>query len=308
MRQVAFPEQRLNGFSPVLSADGQHLLYASRDEESNATSLRVLDLQRGESREMSGSPLLPSSFGEISGRGGTFLRDGDDFLYVERRSVYFELRAAGPDGSSRALHTFRGELPDLIAVHGNRIVYTQRGMRQDPTIDPETRGPESVMLAQVGEEEAHSLLTLEGHYLESVTWSWDGTRLALSTERMDPGSRSPQGMELLVLAVGSSGEVLGEPRVLDTPENRVFWSPRWLPDDRALLIPTEDAMVWRISVDPGTRPVNVTSDLNLGGSWVYRADFRLSPDGRFIAYAGESLRGSSIWLVDLGDTPKGVIH
>ncbi len=123
---------------------------------------------------------------------------------------------------------------------------------------------------------------------------------------MDPESRSPQGMELLVLAVGSSGEVLGEPRVLDTPENRVFWSPRWLPDDHSLLIPTGN--VWRVSVDPGTRPVNVTSDLDLHGSGVYRAEFRLSPDGRFIAYAGEAFRGSSIWRVDLGDTPNGAIH
>jgi len=307
MRQVAFPERPLGRFPPILSADGQHLLYASRNEESNATSLRVLDLQRGQSMEISRSPLLSSGF-EVSGRGGTAQRDGDDFLFVERRGDDFELRAADLDGSTRLLRTFQGEIPGLIAVHGNRIAYTQRGYGQDPTIDTETPRPGPVMLVRAGEERAHPLLTLPERYLESVTWSWDGARLALSTGRVDPESHSPQGMELLVLAIGSSGEVLGEPTVLDTPENRVFWSPRWLPDDDTLLIPTGNAMVWRISADPGTRPVNVTSDLNLRGSWVSGAVFRLSPDGRFIAYAGEVPQGSSIWRVNLGDALQGAIR
>jgi hypothetical protein len=157
------------------------------------------------------------------------------------------------------------------------------------------------MLAQAGEEEAHSLLTLPNRYLESVTWSWDGTKLAVSTDRMDPESQSPKGMEMLLLEVGSSGELLGQPTVLATPEGRVFWSPRWLPDDGSLLIPAGNAMVWRVSTNPGMSPVNITSDLDLQESWVYGADFRLSPDGHFIAYARGISRGSSIWQVDLGD-------
>lgn len=30
-------------------------------------------------------------------------------------------------------------------------------------------------------------------------------------------------------------------------------------------------------------------------------EYQLSPDGRYIAYPGEISRGSSLWLVDLGD-------
>jgi len=107
-------------------------------------------------------------------------------------------------------------------------------------------------------------------------------------------------MELRVLDIGPSGAALGEPTILDTPESS-FWSPRWLPGDRAIVIPAGDAMVWRVSLDPGTRPVNLTSQVASTGSFVYGAEFRLSPDGRFIAYAPATLRGASIWRVDLGD-------
>lgn len=303
MREVEFPEEPLDEFGPILSADGQHVLFATRDAQNSAGSLRILDLGSHESTELSDHLLLlpRSGYGEIVGRGGTFQRDGDDFLYVGRRGSDFELRAAHPDGASRLLRTFRGRLPNLLAVHGDRIAYTQRSAGRDPSVGPGHRGPETVMLAQAGEEEAHPLLTLPDRYLESVTWSWDGTKLALSADRMDPESQSPKGMEMLLLEVGSSGDLLGQPTVLATPEGRVFWSPRWLPDDRSLLIPAGNAMVWRVSTNPGTGPVNITSDLDLQGSWVYVADFRLSPDGRFIAYARGISRGSSIWRVDLGD-------
>ncbi len=306
MRQVVFPEPSVDVLSPTLSDDGNRIFYKARNEESNVTSLKVLDLQHGESREISRNPLLSGS-GEISGRGGTFRTNGDEYLYVDRQGDGFELRAARPDGSSRLLRRFPVEIPDLLAVHGDRIAYTQRGSRKDPTTGSEARRVETIMLARVGEEEAHPLLTLPDRYVESVTWSWEGTRLALSTERMDPASRSPQGMEMLLLDIGPAGEVLGEPTVLATPQ-RVFWSPRWMPDDRALLMPVDNSRVWRVSTDPGTNPVDVTSELH--GSWVAGAGagFRISPDGRFIAYAAGEAHGSSIWRINLGDALRGTIH
>jgi hypothetical protein len=56
--------------------------------------------------------------------------------------------------------------------------------------------------------------------------------------------------------------------------------------------------VWRISAEPGVRPVALTADFAPSHE-VY--DFSISPDGRYIAYARNIFRGSSIWRVDLGD-------
>lgn len=302
LREVSFPERPLDEDRPILSADGRHILYATRNEESGSLSLRILDLQLGRSTELTGSPVLPSptGLGELTGSGGTPERDAGRFLYVEHRGEVFELRSVLPGESPIVLRTFRGEVPERIAVHGDRIAYTRR------SAGPAGRnsGVRTVMLARAGEGEAQSLPTRPGSYVESLTWSWDGAKLAVGTEGVDPESGSPRGMELRVLEIGPSGAVLGEPRVLDAPESS-FWSPRWFPGDRALVVPTGDAMVWRVSLDPRTRPVNLTGQLGLPGSWVYGADFRLSPDGRFIAYAAATLRGSSIWRVDLGDALAG---
>jgi Tol biopolymer transport system component len=305
MREVPFPERPTDEVGPILSADGRHVLYATRNEERSAASLRLLDLELGRSTELTGSPVLPSpsGLGELTGRGGTFQRDARSFLYVERRDGVFELRAVQAGESSRLLRTFRGELPERIAVHGDRIAYSQR-VEGPAGINS---GARTVMLARAGQGEAQSLGIRPDSYVESLTWSWDGTRLAVGKEGSDLESESPGGMELCVLDIGPSGAVLGEPTVLDTPESS-FWSPRWLPGDRALVIPAGDAMVWRVSLDPRTRPVNLTRQVGSMGSWVYAAEFRLSPDGRFIAYAPATLRGASIWWVDLGDALAAAKH
>ncbi|MHC4235140.1 MAG: TolB-like translocation protein, partial [Planctomycetota bacterium] len=77
-----------------------------------------------------------------------------------------------------------------------------------------------------------------------------------------------------------------------------WWSPRWLPNGRGLLVQGEDGNVWRISNEPGVRPVAITEDLPPGSVW----DFRVSPDGSSIAYARYISHGSSIWRVDLRHT------
>jgi Tol biopolymer transport system component len=54
--------------------------------------------------------------------------------------------------------------------------------------------------------------------------------------------------------------------------------------------------VWLFSIREGEQPVAITRDEN-SEFWYYQ----LSPDGRYIAYQGEIKRGSSLWLIDLGD-------
>ncbi len=54
--------------------------------------------------------------------------------------------------------------------------------------------------------------------------------------------------------------------------------------------------MWLVSLHEGEPPIALTRD-DPSAKWGYS----LSPDGRYIAYPPEVERGSSIWLVDLGD-------
>ena len=158
------------------------------------------------------------------------------------------------------------------------------------------------MLASAGDDEARTVLTIKG-FLESATWSPDGTQLTVDAYRAPPGQQAPLGLELLVLQMGASGEVVGEPTVLETPDDDWWWSPHWLPDGRGILVQAGDGDVWQISTEPGVPPVEITEDLPPNHTvW----DFRISPDGRSIAYTRSIFRGSSIWRVDLGDVFAGV--
>lgn len=77
--------------------------------------------------------------------------------------------------------------------------------------------------------------------------------------------------------------------------SRGRWNPRWLSDGQAVLVNAMDGNVWMIPLDPSARPVALTQD-DPNGAW---GRFRLSPDGRYIAYSSERQRGSSIWLMKL---------
>ncbi|KPK76542.1 MAG: hypothetical protein AMS25_17315 [Gemmatimonas sp. SM23_52] len=293
MRQLRLLEEPLDGFPPVLSEDGGHLLYAVVGKDSEARTLKDFDLETRETRVITEDLLLPDRMSfELSGRGGVHWRDGDEFLYVERHGDRFEVRAVPADGPSRLLRAFHGVLPYSVAAYGDRIAFI------DP--DPSSKADKDIylMLARVGDEQAHPVLTVRG-VLESANWSPDGTRLAVDVYRRSSPSGNPVGvLELLVFEVNTSGEVVGEPTVLDTPDDVWWWSPRWLPNGQGLLVQDEVCDVWRISSEPGVRPVKITGDFP---SNHLVCDFRISPDGQFIAYPRTIFRGSSIWRVDLGD-------
>jgi hypothetical protein len=293
MRQLRLLDEPLDAFAPVLSQDGGHLLYAVPREDSEALALKVLELETGAAREITDNFFLPDwmSF-DLSGRGGVHWRDGDEFLYVERHGDRFDIRAAPANGPSRLLRTFRGALPYTVAVYDDRIAYSRSG--------PD--GNKYLMLARAGDDQAQEVLTVGG-VLESATWSPDGRRLTVDAFRRLPPGGDSGVLELLSLEINSSGEVVGEPVVLDTPDDNWWWSPRWLPNGRGLLVQDEVGDVWRISAEPGVRPVAITADLPPNHEvW----DFRISPDGRFIAYARSISQGSSIWRVDLGDALAGI--
>lgn len=297
MEEVRLPEDPLPGFPPVLSMDGRHLLFAAAGTDSHGTLLKIFDLEDGDVRTVSEDASLPGRELELTGRGGVLWRDSGEFLFVEREDDRFEVRAVAPDGPSRLLRTFDGNLRGSIAVRGDWIAYSHF----DNPNTPEERA--SVMLARAGDGPARAILTFQQGLLESFAWSPDGNRLALDTWNVEPDRPPPPwGLQLLVLEIDSAGEVIGEPILLDGPEGFWSWSPRWLPDGQGLLVQGEDGNIWRISSQPGGRPVEVTEALPSNNEvW----DFRVSPDGRFIAYARGIFRGSSIWRVDLGDALTG---
>ncbi len=284
MRQVPLPEKPLDAFRPVLSANGRHLFYAAAGADAEAITLKVMDLEQGGTREISTDFFLPEwTSSQLSGRGGVLWRDGDDFLYIERHGDRFELWATSAVGPSRLLRTFDGEPPYMVAVYDDRIAYSRSG--------PD--GYKYLMLARAGDDQARELVTVQGA-LESYTWSPDGRRLTVAIYRRLP----PGVLELLLLEVTASGEVAGEPTVLDTPDDVYWWSPRWLPNGRGFLVQDEVGDVWRISAEPGVRPVALTEDFPPNHE-VY--GFHISPDGQYIAYPRSIFQGSSIWRVDLGD-------
>ena len=78
-----------------------------------------------------------------------------------------------------------------------------------------------------------------------------------------------------------------------------WWNLHWLPDSRAVLATGMDGNVWLFPVDADANPVSLTRD-DPNVSW----NFVVSPDGQYIAYHVLIPKGSSIWMVDLGDFPE----
>jgi len=182
------------------------------------------------------------------------------------------------------LWSFGHKEPQSVAVHGNRIAYV---------VNSKTEG--SLFLASAGDAPARLLLALNG-MLDFGVWSPGGTSIA--AYHFDPAVASgndwrPEGRDLVTLEVSASGERVGGLRRHTVPGGH-WWSPLWLPDGRGILVVGMDANVWLIPLEAEARPVNVTQD-DPNSAYHYR----LSPDGREIAYASERQTGSSIWLLKL---------
>jgi Tol biopolymer transport system component len=277
MKQVKLPDPRTRRFTPILSGDGNHILYAIRYAGDELSTLKVFSIDEDWSWELS----RRHTFGwmELTGAGGTFHRDGDDFLFLESQEGGYELRRSPPRGPSRLLRTFSGNLPDSIAVHDSRIAYVQS-----------SEGVSSLFLASAGEGTARPVPRQVG-MLSTAAWSPDGMRIA--AYRYDPKRFYPEGRDLIVFDVTPSNEFKGPVRAFAVPPGH-WWAPQWLPDGSGILVTGIDGNIWLILLDPSARPVNLTRD---DPNIVWR--FRLSPDGRYIAYPSERPQGSSIWLMNL---------
>ncbi len=106
---------------------------------------------------------------------------------------------------------------------------------------------------------------------------------------------------VLVVGVGTDGEVSVPARLIDTPIDLTAWALRWLPDGSAVTLygqspPDLDFDIWLVPVQNGGRPQVLTRDETNGIGFN-----TVSPDGKYVAYQTSVRRGSSLWLADLGD-------
>ncbi|KPK79128.1 MAG: hypothetical protein AMS25_13695 [Gemmatimonas sp. SM23_52] len=271
-------------FWPSLSGDGRRVLYAAEETPGAEPILEIFDREDGSSRVVRRSPW------EDPQCSGAFW-DGENLVHCEKSGDRYEFRVTPPDGPSRLLWAFGADegVPSL-AVRGDRIAFTRQA-----------DGESSLFVATAGDEQARRTLTLKG-VIEAPVWSPDGKQIAAAYVR--PGlTRAAYVMDVLVAEVSPSGELIGEPRILQLdPGPKWWWWLQWLPDGSGFLLVgmgakgTMDTDVWFVSLDPGSRPVALTGH-DPHSVWGYV----LSPDGRYVAYSSEMSRGSSLWRVDLDE-------
>ena len=286
MHQVAVPETRMAEFAPVLSGDGRHLLYAVSGGNPEVSTLKILSLEDGRSSVISDAHLT-DAYGTVVGRGGMSLRDGEEFLYVESRGDVRELRAYRPEGRSRQLwRSAAEEWPVAVTVHGDRIAFVRN-----------VEGVATLNLATAGADDSREILNLAGS-LDVVAWSPDGSRIAAVHWDTVSAERPGNDARIMFVQVSPSGQLAGPPRFVGD-KMLSWWSLQWLPDSRGILATGFDANVWLLPLDPGENAVCLTQD-DPDRSW----HFVLSPDGSRIAYHVLTPRGSSIWMVDLGEIPE----
>jgi hypothetical protein len=266
---------------PVLSADGRHLLYAVAGTTPDTAILKILDVENVRATTLTTSYPVPGweMPGRVLGPGGVLNRDEDEFFYWEKTNGRLALKAAKPDGESRTLRAFDDPKESMaVAIRRDRIAYVSN-----------EEGEASIFLAEPGQAEARTLLTVEGA-LDMLAWSPDGRWLAAT--HWAPGNWEAR---VSLIPVSPDGRVGGEPRDLG-PGSWSWWGHQWLPDSSGFLTAGTQGDIWFVPVDPLAQPVSIT-DEEEGSTY----DFVLSPDGTQVAYAPILPGGDSLWLVDLGD-------
>ncbi|NJD11336.1 MAG: hypothetical protein FIB01_13170 [Gemmatimonadetes bacterium] len=215
----------------------------------------------------------------VAGPGGTVSMNGDEVLWYERAGGRIEVRGGRLDGSRRLVRA----VPDTVrlgyfAVHGNRVAWTQ-----------ETgEGQYDLLLANGPTSPPRRVL--RGGRIGEIAFSPDGRWIGMNYA-------TPTAPGALAIIAPEATEQTQPARILDTGALYSYWL-RWLPDNSALLVIGGGAGthtdVIMVPLREGEKPVAITRD-DPSPRWGYE----VSPDGRYIAYAGEVWRGSAIWKIDL---------
>ena len=288
MRQLKLPDAADPRF-PISVLPGDRLLYGVHAARAATFTLKVFDTRDGSARVV--TRLLPTR--TIYGAYSTFLAgpgdgswvDGNDILYFEERQGRTEIYRLPPVGAPRMLYAFpRGQAPLTVAVAGDRVAFARAGKERS-----------EVFVARAGQS-PQRILAVDA-WANVRLWSRDGRRLLV--ERAYPEGRVDS--DVLVVDFASRGDSVIATRTLDAGA-KWWWDLRWLPGDRGIVYlgmggeGQDDTDVWMLSLEGEQPPVALTHD-DPRPMW----GVRLSPDGRYVAYAPEIWRGSSIWRVDLSE-------
>ncbi len=267
----------------LLSEDGRYLAFNKRAPGSELPTFVIARVSDGELHEVSESLVNIRLFG-CAGPGG-LPTVGDEFLYLETHGDTVDLRAASFDRPSRLLRSFpRIAARRNVGVFENRVVWV------------ENSGDSTAVLIAEGPDGQPRQLALVDAMFEDLVWSPDGRWIAGGAYVSGPDGK----FKIMLIEITEDGELASPPRYLDT-QIGVGWGIRWLPDSQALTVfaqtlPSWRTDVWLFSLREGEPPVALTRD-ETSSFWQYT----LSSDGKYIAYPAEVPRGSSLWLVDLGD-------
>ncbi len=222
------------------------------------------------------------------GPGGMYYGiTGNEFYYRQVKGDRLEIHAMRVSGESRLVGELPADRPErsFVAVFQTRMAYTQ-GLKDSVRLRL-VRGP--------GRQP-----TTLGTFPKSgapgeMAWSHDGRQLTLYL------GGAPQTQ--LVYRFDAAGMVQGPPLSFTLPFD-YWYEVFWLPDGSGLTMiaqpkgaPVTEVALVKLA-DP-EHPVLLTK-----ADPVSKWGHILSPDGKYVAYPSEQLKGSSIYLIEVAELLK----
>ena len=266
--------------------DGSLLLIDGPLSATNGSRLVLLNPKDGSRKELVRGI---QSENTISGPGGMYyaLYDGEAF-YEQSKNGRIQVRAINLRGESRLV----GELPvdrperSAIAVFHTRMAYSQ-GLADSVRLQLVTGpGQKPRTLGTFPKDQAPG----------ELAWSHDGRQL---TTYLSPGGKQTQ----LVYRFDAAGAVQGPPLSFALPFE-YWYEIFWLPDGSGFTMIAQPrgkgtTVVALVKLADPEHPILLTKD-DPRSTWGHS----LSPDGKYVAYASEVPRGSSIYLIDVAELIK----
>jgi Tol biopolymer transport system component len=248
---------------------------------------RLVSIRRGDNstRVLSENFVRPTGgFVILYGRGGNYVYDDGEFLFLEPGGEGYDIRAARGDGTSRLVRSFPDGFPQrsAIGVHGERVAFVE------PAGDAAR-----LMVADGPQGAPRQVGSLQGPRQGVIAFSHDG-RYIVTT---DHGTGRDDESRLAIFEVPADGQPAGAPRIIETGA-QYWYDPQWLPDNSGLTViggwTGLQTHVLHIPLQEGSIPVKVTRE-DPSPRWGHL----LSPDGRYVVYPAEVYRGGALWTADL---------
>jgi Tol biopolymer transport system component len=263
------------------------LLYAEGPlNESSGSRLMLQNLKDGSTKVLAAG--IRGQNG-ITGPGGMYyaLYNGEAY-YQQVKNGQIQVRAINLRGESRLIGVLPADRPERtgVAVFQTRMAYAQ-GLLDSvrlqlvpgPGRQPTTLGT-FPKIGAPGE----------------LSWSHDGRQL---TTYLSPGGRQTQ----LVYRFDAAGAVQGPPLSFTLPFE-YYYEVFWLPDGSGFTMIAQPkgrgtTVVALVRLADPEHPILLTKD-DPHSTWGHS----LSPDGKYVAYASEELKGSSIYLIEVAELIK----